>query len=111
MECETCKYNIIEMTAPYDRDNLVKYLHQNTAADENDYTLTVKYTTSQSMQEILETVQQTMERFHRRVFNIHDKCRENRSKCNNLDTDECSIHIDLAENYTCWYTKEIQVVR
>ena len=110
MECENCKHNAIEITAPYGPEELVKYLQWKTAADEKGYTITVKETKTQSMQEMLANFEQSMERFCRHIFNIRHQYKAYRLKCDSLQTDECIIHIDFAENYTCKYTKEIQAV-
>ena len=83
-QCENCKHNTIETAAPYDPEKRVKYLQWKTAAEENGYIITVKVTKTQSLQDILETFQQTMERFCRRALNIRHQYREYRSKCDIL---------------------------
>ena len=109
-ECENCKHDTNEIAVPYDSEDLVKRLQWKTTADENGYTITVKETKTQTLQEMLETFQQPMESLCRQVFNSRHQYREDTSKCDSLEKDECIIHIDLTDNYICRYTKRIQTV-
>ena len=96
-ECENCECNILEIAALYDADDLVKYQWK-TAAGKNDYIVTVKETKTQSLQEMLQAFQQTKECFCCDAFNIRHQYRQHVFKYDSLETNECIIRINLAEN-------------
>lgn len=49
-------------------------------------------------------------RFRRHVFNIRWQCRAYRQLRENLRNDECLLHVDFSENYSCKYSHEVQAV-
>lgn len=49
-------------------------------------------------------------RFRRHIFNIRWQCKTYRQLRENLKKNECLLHVDFSENYSCKYSQEIQSV-
>ena len=116
-ECEDCKSRNVTLSNSYDGAQKVTYMQWATEdkAKSNDEEssvakITVKQTIESSQEELVERFHTHLTKFKRHLFNIRQQyayCRGLRS-C--MANDECLIHIDFSENFSCKYSTEIQSV-
>ncbi|KAI0207818.1 Ficolin-2 [Lamellibrachia satsuma] len=60
--------------------------------------------------DVVNLFQDTLRRFRKHIFNIRNQYKYYRMLRDNLENDECLIHVDFSENYVCRFANEIQSV-
>lgn len=73
-------------------------------------TITVKTTVMTTEDALAGEFHDGLLRFRRHVFNIRWQYRAYRQLRENLRNDECLLHVDFSENYSCKYSQEVQAV-
>ena len=68
----------------------------------------VKELQSGTVGDLLEVFSSDLLRYKRHFFNIYNQFQYYRGLKSNLKEDECLIHVDFSENYTCKMSSEIQ---
>ncbi|KAL2095619.1 hypothetical protein ACEWY4_007767 [Coilia grayii] len=115
-ECDQCKKEIIPMSKSYKPDEDVvcpQWILKektNKNGDEKAVKITVKEDMHTSQGNPVEMFHSLLHRFRRHLFNIKKQYAHCRELKRHMSVDECLIHIDFSENFTCRYGAEIQSV-
>ena len=105
-ECPSCKETACELKRQPTQDNVTfsQWCQQKT----DQSFITVKQEQSMTESDLNDHFQDRLAKFRKHVFNIQWQYRAYRNLKENLSHNECLIHVDFSENYTCKYAKEIQ---
>jgi len=117
-ECDTCKNNSIRKGS-FDEGKVVTCFEwktkrmEYTSAD-NKVMNTIRTVKEQSTMALIHLVRDfdlcLREKVVRHVFNIRNQYKMLRILKESLRDDECVIHMDFSENFSCQYSEEIQAV-
>jgi len=115
--CEMCKNMHIPLIADVDLKEPIAYKQWMVSTEEKKKksgTVWVKMTKKENVLEPLEKFivkfNEMMIKFKKHFFNINHQFLQYRYLKGSLGENECMIHIDFSENFTCKYFKEIQSV-
>ncbi|KAI3375809.1 hypothetical protein L3Q82_004091 [Scortum barcoo] len=111
-ECEECSNNTYTLTSHYRATDRITYLqwatvdkeHKNDPGAASKITLKKEFECSQ--QELVETFGILLQKFRRHLYNIRQQYAFSRALKLNLPANECAVHIDFSENYSCKYSAE-----
>ena len=116
-ECEDCKSRNVTLSNSYDGAQKVTYMQwaSEDKAKSNDEEssvakITVKQTIESSQEELVERFHTHLTKFKRHLINIGQQYAYYRGLRSCMANDECLIHIDFSENFSCKYSTEIQSV-
>lgn len=115
-ECEECINNTYALTSHYRATDLVFYLQWATVDKEhrNDpgtaAKITVKKEFECSQEELVNMFAVSLQNFRRHLYNIRQQYAFSRALKLNLPANECVVHVDFSENYSCKYSSEVQAV-
>jgi len=118
-ECPTCKLKSFPLPTVHDTTMHVTYTQwvveekEKTMPQENEavlFKVTAKKQIESSLEELIEHFTCLLHRFKKHVFNIKQQFSFSRELKKTLSSNECIIHVDFSENYSCKYSSEIQAV-
>ncbi|ROK54672.1 hypothetical protein DPX16_21311 [Anabarilius grahami] len=120
-ECKNCKLQDLKIQSGYDGQTQVSYvqwttetvLREKKSGDSKEklpVNITVKREMESSLEDLIETFHKQLKKFKRHLFNIKTQFNYYRELKKNMKSNECLIHIDFSENYSCKFHKEIQAV-
>ena len=116
-ECEHCRDKTVPLSSTYDSAERVSYTQWGTEdkATMNDQEgptvkITVKQIVEGTQEQLAEQFQTLLSKFKKHSFNIRQQYAYYRELRKSMATDECLIHVDFSENFTCKYSSEIQAV-
>ncbi len=120
-ECKNCKLQDLKIQSGYDGQTQVScvqwttetVLREKKSGDSKEklpVNITVKREMESSLEDLIETFQKQLKKFKRHLFNIKTQFNYYRELKKNMKSNECLIHIDFSENYSCKFHKEIQAV-
>lgn len=116
-ECGDCKDTTVPLSNSYDGAQKVTYMQWATEekAKSNDEEssfakITVKQMVESIQEELAERFHTHLTKFKRHLFNIRQQYAYYRGLHSSMANDECLIHIDFSENFSCKYSNEIQSV-
>ncbi|KAL1251683.1 hypothetical protein QQF64_007635 [Cirrhinus molitorella] len=87
--------------------SLEKISHENGC---DSSTVTIKKEIGITEDELVTQFQDRLFNFRGHIFNIRWQYSMYKKLCENLGPNECLIHVDFSENYSCKHAKEIQAV-
>ena len=115
--CSVCKDMHVSLTSDVDLKEPVAYKQWMVSTEKkfrHGETIFVKLTSKEHVLEPLEIFMikfnEMMTKFKKHFFNICHQFLQYRYLKGSLSDEECMIHIDFSENFTCKYFKEIQSV-
>ncbi|KAL7381234.1 hypothetical protein ABVT39_002539 [Epinephelus coioides] len=116
-DCETCKDKRVPLLSTYDGAEKVTYTQWGTEEkakmkDQDGPTvkISIKHNVESTQEQLAELFHTHLTKFKKHFFNIRQQFAYYRELRESLGTDECLIHIDFSENFTCKYSSEIQSV-
>ena len=115
-ECEQCKNQTVPMSSLYAADENVVFLQwmvkekQRKNEEGQTVKVTVKDEVNMTQEQLVQLFHTLLFRFRKHIFNIKQQYAYCRELKKNMSADECLIHIDFSENFTCRYGTEIQSV-
>lgn len=117
-ECEDCVYTTQTILRPPANTEIALTqwsLEDNTKIISGEETgkrsmITVKKTVQKTEEAVVSEFHDRLFRFRWHVFNIRWQFRAYRQVRESLGTNECLLHVDFSENYSCKYSEEIQSV-
>ncbi|KAK2840949.1 hypothetical protein Q7C36_012528 [Tachysurus vachellii] len=102
-ECENCKDKTVPLSSMYDS---AKMDDQEGAKVK----ISVKQIVEGTQEQLAEQFHTHLSKFKKHSFNIRQQYAYYRELRKSMATDECLIHLDFSENFTCKYSSEIQAV-
>ncbi|XP_060798234.1 uncharacterized protein LOC132900231 [Neoarius graeffei] len=115
-ECEQCKKEIIPISDAYKPEEdvvcpqwIMKEKNKKNE-DEKTVKITVKENLHTSQENLVEMFHSLLHRFRRYLFNIKQQYAHCRELKRHMPMDECLIHIDFSENFTCRYGAEVHMM-
>ena len=115
--CSICKDLAISLTSDIDPKEPVSCKQWMTTSERKEKrgeTVCVKVTSKEHIHEPFEKFivrfNEMMKKFKKHFFNINHQFLQYRYLKGSLHTEDCMVHIDFSENFTCKYFKEIQSV-
>ncbi|XP_060762316.1 uncharacterized protein LOC132871810 isoform X2 [Neoarius graeffei] len=115
-ECEQCKKEIIPISDAYKPEEdvvcpqwIMKEKNKKNE-DEKTVKITVKENLHTSQENLVEMFHSLLHRFRRHLFNIKQQYAHCRELKRHMPMDECLIHIDFSENFTCRYGAEVHMM-
>jgi len=116
-ECDTCRNKGVDFAA-YDSDRRVSYYQWIVSTEEKmkrdgstkNVKITRKECTESTAKELVSKFSDLLKRFKKHIFNIRQQFQQYRLLKGSLNANECLVHIDFAENYSCKYSSEISGV-
>lgn len=111
-ECGECLLTCYPMlkTPGEEIIGLSQWMSEKITKDEKVSTITVKREITKTEQDLNAEFQERLLLFRRHVFNIKWQFDAYRELRMSLKNNECLVHIDFSENYSCKYSQEIQSV-
>lgn len=116
-ECENCKDKTVPLSSMYDSVKKVSYTQWGTEEkakmDDQEgpkVKISVKQIVEGTQEQLAEQFYTHLSKFKKHSFNIRQQYAYYRELRKSMATDECLIHIDFSENFTCKYSSEIQAV-
>lgn len=113
-QCKECKMTTCSLfRSPQNKEinltqwSLEKISHENGC---DSSTVTIKKEIAITEDELVTQFQDRLFNFRGHIFNIRWQYSMYRKLRENLGPNECLIHVDFSENYSCKYAKEIQAV-
>ncbi|KAK2857675.1 hypothetical protein Q7C36_005594 [Tachysurus vachellii] len=106
-ECENSKDKTVPLSSMYDRTE------EKAKMDDQEgpkVKISVKQIVEGTQEQLAEQFHTHLSKFKKHSFNIRQQYAYYRELRKSMATDECLIHIDFSENFTCKYSSEIQAV-
>ncbi|XP_058888822.1 uncharacterized protein LOC117972307 [Acipenser ruthenus] len=121
-ECTKCKETELPLNSSYDVLTSVSYCQWVTQTVEKEkpkkdkekekapVKITIKKEVESTMKELIVVFNSLLNKFRRHSFNIKQQFAYCRELKKSLSPNECLLHVDFSENYSCKYSSEIQAV-
>ncbi|XP_061892415.1 uncharacterized protein LOC133642309 [Entelurus aequoreus] len=110
-DCGECKHTAYPTlkAATMETIQVVQWLVEKIGEEEKK-TITIKKEMQTTEADLIDNFQDCLFKFRKHLFNIRWQYGAYRQLRESLQANECLIHIDFSENYSCKYHKEIQSV-
>ena len=117
-ECVFCQNKTVDFLREFDDNELVECFQWISCSEQKinkkGQNITIKITIKEELtlkaSKLVDDYGKLIKLFKSHIFNIRHQYQMYRYLKSHLSENECMIHIDFAENYSCKYFKEIQSV-